>query len=268
MLAIACYGISSAGDNYLIYSVSAFFVRALVVPLQLGAFMLCANWFIKYRGRVLGIITAGGPIFSMVGIAAMTSMTNVIGLGVYAVIAGVLVILALVTAIGIKDTPEQMGLFPDGSDQKPISEGIETGEPLKVGQLLRESRAWQLIISYGIMQFVIVAMMAYMAVRYIGLSTPENVPNLFVSDALKYLAVGALGGIPMSFILGWIDDKFGSILASAFLNILFFCRRRTSGNNAGRRGSITHDSLGIWCGMYGRWIADNAPLHYIIRIWP
>ncbi|MCA8889788.1 MAG: hypothetical protein KDA46_13215, partial [Parvularculaceae bacterium] len=44
----------------------------------------------------------------------------------------------------------------------------------------------------------------------------------FVSDALKYLALGAGGGIPMSFVLGWIDDKYGSITASIVLNLLFF----------------------------------------------
>ena len=222
ILAIACYGVSIAGADYMIYSISAFFVRAFVVPLQLGAFMLAANWFIKYRGRVLGVITAGGPIFSMVGIAAMTSMTAVMGLGVYAVIAGILAVLALVTLIGVKDKPENAGHFPDGVDHKPFSEEDDVGEPIKVGKLLGEARAWQLIISYGIMQFVIVAMMAYMAVRYISLSTPENIPNLFVSDALKYLAIGAAGGIPMSFILGWIDDKMGSIIASVVLNLLFF----------------------------------------------
>ena len=65
-------------------------------------------------------------------------------------------------------------------------------------------------------------MMAYMAVRYISLSTPENVPNLFVSEALIWLSVGAASGIPMSYVIGWIDDKLGSIKASLVLNILFF----------------------------------------------
>ena len=222
LLALACVGISIAGENYLIYALSAFSVRALVVPMQLGAFMLCANWFIKYRGRVLGIITAGSPVFSMVGIAAMTALTSTMGLGVYALIAGVLLILAIITAVGVKDTPEAMGLFPDGADHTPVSEADDAGEPITVRQLFGEVRAWQLIVSYGIMQFVIVAMMAYMAVRYISLSSPENIPNLFVSDALKYLALGAGGGIPMSFVLGWIDDKYGSITASIVLNLLFF----------------------------------------------
>lgn len=222
VLAFGCLGIALAGDNYVIYSVSVFLVRALVVPLQMGSFMLCANWFIKYRGRVMGVITAGSPFFSIIGIGVMTSLVNSIGLGVYGLIAGILAVLALVTAMGMKDTPEEMGLNPDGADHHPYSEEDDTGETITLKQLLSEARAWQLIISYGIMQFVIVAMMAYMAVRYISLSSPENVPNLFVSDALKWLALGAGVGIPMSYILGWVDDKLGSIKASLLLNVLFF----------------------------------------------
>ena len=224
VLAMACCGIALAGENYLIYSVSVFLVRALVVPLQLGAFLLCANWFIKYRGRVMGVVTAGGPMFSVVGIGTMTRLANEAGLGldVYYIIAAILIAIVFITAIGLRDTPEDVGLNPDGADHRPISEQDETGEAIPVRQLLSESRAWQLIVSYGIMQFVIVAMMAYMAVRYMSLSTPENVPNLFVSDALFWLAIGAASGIPMSYVLGWIDDKMGSIKASLVLNVLFF----------------------------------------------
>lgn len=224
VLALGCVGIAIAGENYPVYAVSVFVVRAMVIPLLLGAFLLCANWFIKYRGRVLGVVTAGAPFFSIIGIATMTWLTNEVGLGmnVYLVIAAILVGMSVITALGIRDTPEDSGLYPDGADHRPLSEEGETGEPITVRQLLSETRAWQLIISYGIMQFVIVAMMAYMAVRYISLSTPEDVPNLFVSQALIWLSVGAASGIPMSYVIGWIDDKLGSIKASLVLNILFF----------------------------------------------
>ena len=222
ILALACLGIAYGGDNYTIYAVSLFVIRAMVVPLQLGGFMLCANWFIKYRGRVMGIITAGSPLFSIIGLSLMTSMVNDIGLGVYTVLAIVLAVLAAATLFGTKNLPKDMGLNPDGADHQPYSEEKDHGDPISLKQLLSEKRAWQLIISYGILQFVIMAMMSYMAVRYITLSTPEDVPNLFVSKALFWLSLGAACGIPMSYILGWIDDKMGSIKASLVLNILFF----------------------------------------------
>jgi len=221
IMALGCAGIAAAGENYGLYSASLFVVRVLVVPLQMGGFMLAANWFIKYRGRVLGVITAGSPLMSVVGIGTLTFLVGNYGLNAYYMIAGALLVIAVLTALGIKDTPEEVGLFPDGSDHAPISESNDSGEFISVKQLLSEARAWQLIISYGILQFVIVAMMAYMAVRYISLSTPEDIPNLFVSKALPWLSLGAAAGIPMSYVIGWIDDKLGSIKASLVLNILF-----------------------------------------------
>ncbi|SMP42959.1 MFS transporter [Anoxynatronum buryatiense] len=221
VMALGCVGIAAAGQNYTIYAISLFLIRVLVVPLQMGGFMLAANWFIKYRGRVMGVITAGSPLMSVVGIGLLTSLVSNYGLNTYNMIAGVLVVLALVTAFGIKDTPEEVGLHPDGIDHAPYSESDEKEEPITVKQLLSESRAWKLIISYGILQFVIAAMMSYMAVRYISLSTPDDIPNLFVSKALLWLSIGAASGIPMSYVIGWIDDKLGSIKASLVLNVLF-----------------------------------------------
>ncbi len=221
IMALACAGIAMAGENYMLYSISIFIIRILVVPLQMGGFMLCANWYIKYRGRVMGIITAGSPLMSVVGIGLLTSLVGTFGLNTYIMIGAILLVIAIITAFGIKDTPEELGLYPDGAERAPISEAGASGEALTVKQLLSESRAWKLIISYGILQFIIVAMMAYMAVRYISLSTPEDIPNLFVNKALLWLSIGALAGIPMSYVLGWIDDKVGSIKASLILNVLF-----------------------------------------------
>ncbi|MDF3002431.1 MAG: transporter [Bacillota bacterium] len=222
LLALGCLGIATAGDNYGLYFVSLFIVRIMVVPLQMGGFMLSANWFIKYRGRVLGIVTAGSPLFSIAGIGLLTSVANSLGLKTaYMAIAGVIILLGILVALFIKDRPEDAGLFPDGADRAPVSEMEET-EDVTLSMILRDSRAWKLIVSYGILQFVIVAMMAYMAVRYITLSTPDDVPNLFVSKALIWLSIGAACGIPMSYVLGWIDDKLGSIKASLVLIVLYF----------------------------------------------
>ncbi len=221
VLALGCVGISFAGKNYMVYALGIFIVRIMVVPLQMGGFMLAANWFIKYRGRVLGIITAGSPLMSVIGIGFLTSMVNSYGLNTYIMIAAALVAMGIVTAFGLKDKPEDVGLYPDGAETAPASEIEESEETVSLKSILSDPRAWKLIISYGILQFVILCMMSYMAVRYISLSTPDDIPNLFVSKALLWLSIGAASGIPMSYVLGWIDDKLGSVKASIVLNILF-----------------------------------------------
>lgn len=223
VLGLATIGIALAGDNYGLYAVSLFLVRLLVVPLQMGAFMLCANWFIRYRGRVMGIITAGSPLFSVIGITVLTLLANSVGIKQGYIVLGIIILaMTVITIFFIKDYPEDAGLFPDGAETAPKSEADVDLKEITVKKLLSESRAWQLIISYGILQFVIMCMMSFMAVRYNSL-TPEGHqgPPLFV-QALPYLSAGAIAGIPMSFVLGWIDDKLGSIKASLVLNLLFF----------------------------------------------
>lgn len=220
-VATALLGWIADGDNFILYTAVLFIVRCCVIALQMGFFQLCANWFIKYRGRMLGIITIGSPFFSVVGINFLGIITRG-GLTVgYVILGGIVIVMAIVLALVMKDRPEHVGLFPDGADIAPKSEAGEEGFEdinMTLGEVLKEGRAWKLIISYGILQGVIAAMMGTMAMRYVMAGSgfgPGTAP-------MTYLSIGALLGIPMSYVLGWIDDKVGSIKASVILNLLYF----------------------------------------------
>lgn len=217
-IATIALAFTAVSGNYPGYCVSLFLVRLLVVPLQMGGFMLCANWFIKYRGRVMGIITAGSPLFSVLGQQFMNRAAAASGIqGCYIILGIVCIVLAVLCALLLKDSPEDAGLYPDGSDHAPAKVAHEE-EDITLGEIITSKVAWQLIVSYGILQFVINGMMAFMATRFISLGGPE----LWINEALIYLSIGALLGIPMSYVLGWIDDKMGSVKASLILNILYF----------------------------------------------
>ena len=204
--------------NYGLFFISLFVVRCGCMILQMAGFMLVANWFIKLRGRVMGIVTLGSPLFSVVGTSVMTNFiaNNLNGdyRPFYVGIAILIVVIILVVAFGVKDRPEDAGLFPDGADHAPLSESGEEVN-LTVGQVLTMKKSWLLIISFGAFQFIINACMGSMAVRYITLGGPE----LWVNSAVKYLAIGAILGIPMSFVFGVLDDKLGSVWASIILGL-------------------------------------------------
>ncbi len=215
-----CNG-GAASGNYGLFFISLLIVRCGCMILQMAGFMLVANWFIKFRGQIMGVITMGSPIFSVVGTSGMSKIImNKFGgdyRPFYVAIAVLIVIVCIVVAVGIKDTPEDAGLYPDGADHAPISE--ENAEiKLTVGQVLRQKKAWLLIVSFGAFQFIINACMGSMAVRYISLGGPE----LWVQKAVTFLAVGAILGIPMSYVFGFLDDKFGSVKASIVLGICEF----------------------------------------------
>lgn len=211
-----CNGGAVSG-NYVLYAIAMFIVRCGCMILQMAGFQLVANWFVKYRGQIMGIVTMGSPLFSVIGTSVMTTFIAK-RLGgdyrpFYNGIAVLIVIICIILVVGIKDTPEEAGLYPDGADHAPKSETSEEVQ-LTVGQVLKQKKAWQLIISFGAFQFTIAACMGSMAVYYMSLGGLE----VWLS-AVKWLSMGAILGIPMSYVFGFIDDKFGSVKASIVLGL-------------------------------------------------
>lgn len=222
----------AAGGNvtgsYALFFISLFVTRCGCMIFQMGGFMLVANWFIRYRGRAMGIVTLGSPLFSVIGTSVMTNfITDRLGNDYrpfYIGIAIIIVAIAVVYGLFLKDTPEEAGLYPDGANQPPKSESNGSDEvKLTVGQVLSEKRGWLLIISYGAFTFIINACMGSMVVRYMSLAPAgaENPMAVWIT-ATKWLAMGAILGIPMSYIFGWIDDKIGSVKASMVLGLCEF----------------------------------------------
>ena len=228
LCALGCVGIVAANGlvindgvgSFGLYTVSSFILRCCCMCFQMAGFQLAANWFIKYRGRVLGIITLGSPLFSVVGVGGMTNLIANHWNGdyrpFYVGITVVLVVIAILTRFLLRDTPEEVGLYPDGADHAPLSEDNADADEIHmtVKQVLSEKRAWLLIVSYGAFQFIINCCMSSMAIRYISLGGLE----VWLA-ATKWLSVGAILGIFMSYVFGWLDDKYGTIIASIALGV-------------------------------------------------
>lgn len=134
----------AASDNYPLFFISLLVVRCGCMILQMAGFMLVANWFIRFRGQIMGIVTLGSPIFSVVGTSGMSNIIAKQFGGDYRpfywVIVIIIVVVCIVVAIGVKDTPEDAGLYPDGADHPPISEGVEEVK-LTVKQVLSMKKA-------------------------------------------------------------------------------------------------------------------------------
>ena len=230
--------------NYLLFWVSLFAIRCTCMCLQMAGFQLASSWFVRYRGRVLGIISLGSPLFSVLCTSVMTSFISR-RLGgdyrpFYIGIAVVLVAVAVLTALLLRDKPEDVGLFPDGADHPPLSEQ-EPEEKLTVRQILSMKKSWLMICNYGAYQFIVITCMASLAAWFTWLCVNNaevvaagplgglfaelgglkgtGASTLFIGQATKWLSVGAVLGIPMSFLFGWINDKLGTPAASLILGI-------------------------------------------------
>ncbi|MCD8217691.1 MAG: MFS transporter [Clostridiales bacterium] len=227
----------AANGNYPLFFVSLCIVRCGCMILQMAGFMLVANWFIRFRGQIMGIVTVGSPIFSVVGTSGMTSLIkNQFGgdyRPFYWIIVVLIAIVCLVVAVAVKDTPEEAGLYPDGADHPPVSESDGADEvKLTVKQVLSMKKSWLLIMNFGAFQFIINACMGSMAVYYMSLGGLDT-----WITATKWLAMGAALGIPMSYVFGFLDDKLGSVKASLVLGCCEFipvlCLLFQTGSNVG-----------------------------------
>ena len=234
--------------NYLLFWISLFAIRCCCMCLQMAGFQLASSWFVRYRGRVLGIISLGSPLFSVLCTSVMTSFISR-RLGgdyrpFYIGIALVLTAVAVLTALLLRDKPEDVGLFPDGADKPPVSEHVEE-TPLTVKQVLCMKKSWLMICNYGAYQFIVITCMASLAAwfAYLCVTNAEVVAAgplgqlfvelgglkgtgasaLFIGQATKWLSVGAILGIPMSFVFGFINDKLGTPVASLILGVTELC---------------------------------------------
>ena len=234
--------------NYWLFWISLFLIRCCCMCLQMAGFQLASSWFVRYRGRVLGIISLGSPLFSVLCTSVMTSFISR-HLGgdyrpFYIGIAVVLVLMAFLTALLLRDKPEDVGLFPDGAAHVPISETTRE-ENLSVRQVLSMKKSWLMICNYGAYQFIVITCMSSLAAwfTYLCVTNADVVATgklgalfaelgglkgtgastLFIGQATKWLSVGAILGIPMSFVFGTINDKLGTPIASVILGITELC---------------------------------------------
>lgn len=214
-----CNGGTESG-NYIMMFISLMVVRCGCMMFQMGTFQLVANWFIRFRGQAMGIVTIGPPLFSVIGTATMSKLIQKFWGGDYRPFYSALGIIILVAFVLIwlliREYPEDVGLYPDGADHSPLSEKGMQEENLTVKEVLTDKKAWQVIISYICLLFVLNSAMGSMAVRFIMLGGTE----LWLSQGTTFLAIGAACGLVMSYVFGLLDDKFGSIVPSI---ILIFC---------------------------------------------
>ncbi|WP_231941815.1 MFS transporter [Candidatus Desulfovibrio trichonymphae] len=77
---------------------------------------LVSNWFSRYRGRAFGLVNAGTSLSGAVLPLIALPLINTFGMQTaYMILGAATLLLAPASWLLIRDTPEEMGLHPDGS---------------------------------------------------------------------------------------------------------------------------------------------------------
>lgn len=214
-----CFGGKAAG-SYPLFFASLFVCRCSITAMSLGGTMLVANWIIKYRGRIMSVYGLGAPMFTIVGTSLMPNIISKSWHGDYRPfyfgIGAVCIIMAIVAAIFVRDTPEDAGLYPDGADHPPVSEIGQTSR-LTFKEVITDKKAWQIIGVLGSAAFIIAGMMSSMALRFIELGGQE----LWLSATI-YISIGAFVGILFGFVFGILADKIGALKTETLYFIALF----------------------------------------------
>lgn len=148
----ACFGMATA-TNILLFYMAFASLRALGQgSLGINSILLVNTWFVARRGRAIAMMGLGAVLSSAIFPPFARFLIDNFGWReAYAVIGVVAVLLIVpVTLLVVRNRPEDMGMFPDGNDEPPVSESRQAASGLR-----RDMRAfsslnfWLLALSLG-----------------------------------------------------------------------------------------------------------------------
>lgn len=213
ILAGAAYIIACNAPTVLLYGVSMCFVYGGIMSAgYVAGGTLVAFWFPKKKGVVMGYTTMGHNFSSAFYVQLVSILigpnvlkhigTAVVPIGVAAVILGVLGLIL------IRDTPQERNMNPDNVSDAVYAEEYDTADSVSesgwtVGKLLRTRELWLAAITTGAFQICSVGVMSQLVLRNVELGFTQQ-------QAMNVMTVLALGGVVGSFLVGVIDEKFGT----------------------------------------------------------
>ncbi len=213
------FGRSPSFALYLIICCCIFFFA-----FQFGAILtgtLTANWFPRKKGYVLGISSAGMCLSTCLTPPIFNALMGQIGIANTLSVMGIAcIVIGIVSIFWVKNTPEEMGLYPDGDPT-----GMEDLEKIKaematyksdwtVSRLLKTPVVWTQSISYGLIFMVTIGVLGQWIPRMMELGTT-------LEAAMLQLSIASAIGVVGSFIWGIIDTKIGTKKTSVIFIIWY-----------------------------------------------
>ncbi len=182
---------------------------------------IITNWFPQKKGIAFGVATIGLPLATAFFVPLLAILMG--GLGVENGLSAVgvfVVLLGFVSIFWVKNTPEEIGLSPDGikqsqeevEKQRKIFENHQSQWTVK--KLLKHKTMWMISFGYGLIFLCTVGIVSQLVPRVMSLGYDQT-------RALSYLSLCAVIGIFGSFFWGWLDQKLSTKKASVVLSLWY-----------------------------------------------
>ena len=182
---------------------------------------LMTIWFPRKKGIALGWATMGFPLATAAFVPIIAFMFNRMGIAsATSAWAGILIVFAVIGFFFVKDTPEQIGCYPDNEpiSQVEIKANLEEMDrytsPFTVKKLLKDKDMWLISLGWGSLWLVTLGIVVQLVPRMtsIGYTQPY---------AIALLSAAAICALPGSLLWGWLDQKFGTKFASICYGALY-----------------------------------------------
>lgn len=169
---------------------------------------ILTKWFHQHRGKAVGILlvggSLGGAVFNKITGDTIDAMGWRDATLVLAAIGAVMMIVPLFLLV--KNTPKEIGLFPDGADKEPVNnltKGVTLVEALKSPTL------YLIFLATGILWFCIIGMGQH---QDIYLQKELNFDSKLVTNVgSTFFLFGVIGKL----VFGFLSDRFNKKMVMA-----------------------------------------------------
>ena len=171
---------------------------------------LVRKWFIHKAGLATGVVTVGTVIGFAFLPPIISQLSARMGWRSACLIAGgAMGSLIMATAwLLIRNSPESMGLLPDGENPSPSDEssadlaGVEEPGRFTTRQTLRDRNFWYYFLAYSITGIPMQGILGHVIIWGVDLGFPAANSGLI-------LAALTLPSIPVRILAGWLGDRLG-----------------------------------------------------------
>ncbi|MFC2060845.1 MFS transporter, partial [Chloroflexota bacterium] len=217
------------------------------------------KWFIKRAGFVIAITTAASSIGMATLIPLLTTMSSSLGWRNTSIICafGAGTIIMLLAFFVIRNTPESMGLIPDGEGSTPVlnirPKAIE--ESWSIQEAIRMPQLWLLFTAYGMAALPHMGIIAHLVMWGVDLGSSTATAGIFITATNLSSVITRLGG-------GWFGDKYGKrrILLIGNLLCLVIMLWAWRGVHSTQSLMIFSVLIGVGCGLpialYSAYLGD------------
>ena len=259
-LGVACFGMAFA-QGFIAFFIAFAALRALGQgSTPINATLMVAQWFVVHRGRAMAVMGFGFAASLAFMPPFARALIDTLGWREAYMALGVLVWLLVIPASAIfaRNTPEEVGLHPDGSDRPPL-EAVTVGEGERDDRRVLTSLSfWLLAMPLTTSPFVVTAMVFHQtgifeaqglsATVAAGVFVPFAVTTA-ISSAMAGLAIDRVGPRPL-FVLAMLILVVGlgvsRLIDSAFMATLY---ASVLGASSGVQRIVQNT---IWAHYYGR----------------